>query len=635
LTVPTVPTPAADRVAGTTASAFLTAAGGTSVLDARTADVGVARERRRRRRIVGTLLLLVLAAGVVTLAAGVDWVAVTENPIAFPVIFIGLMAVFLVVYYASSGRSPHTLMRPDQISTRLSDVVGLAPVKEDVVRSLNLFLAHKTFAREMGGTPRRGLLFEGPPGTGKTHTAKAMAGEAGVPFLFATATSFQSSYYGATARKIRSYFKELRRVARKEGGAIGYIDEFDAIGGARRGLEMREAPGRGVARSAFGTSDMAGPVVNELLVQMQSIDTPVGWPRVAAWAREKVNGFLPEGRGLTGTPVEPANILVVASTNRGDGLDPALLRPGRFDRRLSFDLPDKAGRREMVDFVLTRKAHAPELDDPERRDALAAVTVGYSPVAIEHLLDEALVNAIRRGSVVMDWTDIEKARLTEEVGLASPVGYTAHEARLITTHEAGHATMAWLVAPQRRLEVLTMLKRKNALGMLAHGDREDVYTRSKSELTALVDIAFGGMVAEDIFFGETSTGPAGDLAYATTVAAQMVGSAGMAGSLVSFEAVQSGPFGGANLVGQVLGDRDARARVEGILEESRARATALLTQHRHLVEALRDALLERHELVGHEITDVLEAAQTAYTVPPELPALPALIDLREAVPAAT
>ena len=144
-----------------------------------------------------------------------------------------LLLVGMIVMYASYGRSPHFVVRPEQIDVRLSDVVGIDLVKAEVVRSLNLFLAHKAFSSEMGGRPRRGLLFDGPPGTGKTYTAKALAAEANVPFLFATATSFQSSMQGATQRKIRSYFKALRALARKEGGAIGFIDEFDALGGAR------------------------------------------------------------------------------------------------------------------------------------------------------------------------------------------------------------------------------------------------------------------------------------------------------------------------------------------------------------------------------------------------------------------
>jgi ATP-dependent Zn protease len=216
----------------------------------------------------------------------------------------------------------------------------------------------------------------------------------------------------------------------------------------------------------------------------------------------------------------------------------------------------------------------------------------------------------------MSWKDVEHARLVTSVGLGSAVAYTDHEARLIATHEAGHAVAAHLVAPQRRLEVLTIVKRAGALGLLAHGDREDVYTRSRAELAALVQIAMGGQVAEELLVGDVSTGPASDLAYATGVAAQMVGSAGMAGTLVSFAAGQPGPLGGGDLVARVLADPAARAQVEQLLHEQRDAVRSLLGRHRHLVEALRDALLERRELIGHEITDVLAAASSAERAAP-------------------
>ena len=148
-----------------------------------------------------------------------------------------------------------------------------------------------------------------------------------------------------------------------------------------------------------------------------------------------------------------------------------------------------------------------ELDSDERRDALAAVTQGYSPAMLERLMDEALVQAVRGERSAMTWADVEHARLQVEVGLGQPVAYTDHERELIATHEAGHATVAWLVAPQRRLEILTIVKRREALGLLAHGDREDVYTRSRTELIALIQIAMGGQVAEELFFGDVSTGP--------------------------------------------------------------------------------------------------------------------------------
>ncbi|WP_432573738.1 AAA family ATPase [Kineococcus sp. SYSU DK005] len=610
-------------------------------------DVGRLRERRRRRRTaaLAALALVAAAAGAARLATGRPLLpsppAVDPLYLMSGLFFAALIAV-LLGQTLLSGRSPHVVYRPEQIDVTLDDVKGLAPVKEDVERSLDLFLSARSFRRDMGGRPRRGLLFEGGPGTGKTHMAKAMAREAGVPFLFVSATSFQSMWYGATARKVRSYFRALRRAARAEGGAIGFIEEIDAIAGARGGVAAATALAAPLAPAAPATGllgcggltglvlDAAGAaapavrverlassegssgVVNELLVQMQSFDEPTAGERLHGWAVDAVNRFLPAHRRLSRPRSEPVEVLVIAATNRADALDPALLRPGRFDRRLAFGLPDKAGRRELVDHFLARKAHEPQLDDPERRDALAGITTGYSPVMIESLLDEALVNAVRRDADGMSWADVEHARLVTEVGLGQPVAYTAHEERLIATHEAGHAAVAWLVAPQRRLEVLTIVKRASALGLLAHGDAEDVYTRSRAELSGLIEIAFGGQVAEELFLGDVSTGPAGDLQAATTTAAQMVGAAGMAGTLISFTAVQNGALADGNLVSRVLGDAEGRRMVENLLSERKEAVRELLGRHRHLVAALRDALLERHELIGHEITDVLQAAQAAH-----------------------
>ena len=631
---------------------------GARALGGDTADVWVTRERLRRKR----LLTLVVTVGVP--AAFLWWRIAAGHPVNLfqvphinwlvvaPFLFFVLLSVILVGSMVVPGRSPHVLYRPEQIDVRLDDVRGIDPVKEDVVRSLNLFLAHKTFSTEMGGTPRRGLLFEGAPGTGKTYLAKAMAREAGVPFLFVSGTSFQSMFYGATARKIRSYFKVLRKAARQEGGAIGFIEEIDAIAMARGGLSATAMPD--VARStahecggltglpstyaqASGTvvnrsmmSEGVGGVVNELLVQMQSFDEPTGMQKVRSKVVDRLNLLLPAHRQIK-QPVPPStNVLLIAATNRADNLDPALLRPGRFDRRLSFELPAKSARRELVDHFLERKSHGAELDEEEKRDALASLTQGYTPVMIEHLFDEALVNAVRRGDRAMTWEDVERARMTEEVGMGQPVGYTEHEKRLIATHEAGHATVAWLVAPHRRLEILTIIKRRNALGMLAHGDREDVYTRSRAEMTALVQIAMGGQCAEELFFGDVSTGPAGDLLYATNVAAEMVGSCGMDDTLVSFAAVQNSGFSDSNIVGRVLGDEQGRQLVEDLLQRQKVRVRALLEQHQHLVAALRDALLEHHELIGSDITDVLEAASAERH--PELVGCPAperVLDLRD------
>jgi ATP-dependent Zn protease len=355
-------------------------------------------------------------------------------------------------------------------------------------------------------------------------------------------------------------------------------------------------------------SEGTGGVVNEMLVQMQSFDDPTGWQRVRGWFVDRVNLLLPAHRQLARPQIVPTNLLLIAATNRADSLDPALLRPGRFDRRLTFELPTKAGRRALLDHFLSSKSHTDELDDLERRDALSAITQGYTPVMIEHLLDEALVNAVRRGATALTWRDVEAARLVQEVGMGQPVSYTDHERRLIATHEAGHATAAWLTAPERRLEVLTIVKRRGSLGLLAHGDREDVFTRSRTEMRALVQIALAGQCAEEIFFDDVSTGPGGDLLYATNCAAEMIGAHGMDGTLVSYAAITNSSFSDTNIVGRVLGDDRGRDAVEALLQAQKTAVRQLLLQHRHLVEALRDALLEHEELVGGEITEVLERA---------------------------
>jgi len=324
-----------------------------------------------------------------------------------------------------------------------------------------------------------------------------------------------------------------------------------------------------------------------------------------------LNLFLPTHRRIAKKPPAASNILVIAATNRAADLDPALLRPGRFDRSIHFDLPSRTGRREIIDYYLAKKAHVPELDKEERRDQLAAMTFGYTPVMIEHLFDEALVWSLRDGRASMDWADVQQAKMTEEIGLKQPVEYTEDEKRTIATHEAGQATVAYLVGQNRKLEVLSIIKRRDALGLLAHTDTEERYTRTRSELIGAMKIAFGGMSAEELFFGESGTGPSGDLVHATKIAAQMVGSFGMAGSLVSYEAIEAGPIS-QGIVGKVLGNEDARNAVEKLLEQSKADVRRLLDDNRHLVMALRDELLAKEELIGDEIVEVLREAEAKH-----------------------
>jgi ATP-dependent Zn protease len=419
-------------------------------------------------------------------------------------------------------------------------------------------------------------------------------------------------WYGATARKIRAYFRALRAAARQEGGAIGFIEEIDAIATTRGGL----TPMAGLQTSRF-SSESTGGVVNELLVQLQSFDTPPAATRVRNWCADTLNAYLPADRQLRRQAAPYHNLMIIAATNRADSLDPALLRPGRFDRRLTFDVPAKDARRDMIDYLLARKAHDAALDTDDLRDQLAQQTFGATPVSLERLLDEALIVALRAGRDGMSWNDIQQARMRTELGLTHPVTYTDRERTVVATHEAGHAVVAHL-AGTRRLEVLSIIKRGSSLGLLAHGDFDEVYTRTRSELLDLIDIALGGWCAEKLAFGEPSTGATSDLAAATRLAAELVGAHGMGDSLVSLAAVEESQLGGTNLAGRVLSDARARQEVDRMLADARARVEHRLGRHAHLTLALRDALLATDELVGEEITAVLDATE-----------MPREIDLRD------
>ncbi len=562
-------------------------------------DVVAARDRRKRRRAVRLLvfesiLLALLLWQVFGGGLGVhlphptgEWGQVL--PAAIIVVLLGTVMMGPLL---ANGRSPHTLYRPEEIDVGIKDLRGIDNIRADVERSLQLFLLNRTFADRMGGAPRRGVLFEGPPGTGKTLTAKAIAKDARVPFLFVSSSAFQSMFYGQTNRRIRAFFRALRRYARNEGGAIGFIEELDAIGSSRAGL----ARGRG--------EGVAG-VVNELLIQMQSFDEPTFWGRFVGGLVELANRFLPETLEIRKRPVAAPNVMVFGATNRAADLDPALVRPGRFDRALHFGLPGREGRADIIAYYLDKMAHEEELDDPRTLDHLAAMTTGYSPAALQGLLNEALVVAVSQGRGAMTLADINAAKLETELGLTDPVTYTDEERLRVAYHEAGHATVAWKTGGTRRLDVLSIVKRRDSLGLLAHSPAQERYSHTRTELYAMVKIAMGGMAAEDVVFGESGTGPGGDLQAATEIAAQMVGALGMGPSLVSLAASKTSSD---DLVGRVLKDPHAREALEEVLSDALKDAREIVSAERRVLQGLADALLERGELIGDEIREVADRA---------------------------
>ena len=560
------------------------------------ADTTSTRERQRRRRLRRLLVAIMVPL------AWVWYRILTNNPIKFGIpdvvaespeiwISVGLMfflCLLIGIPLLGAGRSPHTLLRPSDSNVSLSDVVGASATKREAVDTLNFFLKHQSFADELGGSPRRGVLFEGPPGTGKTYLAKALAAEAGVPFLFVSASSFQSMYYGQTNRKIRTYFKALRKAARAEGGAIGFIEEFDAIGGARSGMNsgsMREG--------------VVG-IVNELLVQMQSFDLPTGKDKVKTKFIDALNSLLPLNLTIPRPKPSTANILVVAATNRAADLDPALVRPGRFDRIIHFDLPPRADRVEIADYYLGKKSHDASITGAQ----VADLTAGYSPVRIERLMDEALIIAVRDGRRALTYDDVIQAQLITEVGLAHEVGYHPDERRRVATHEAGHALIATLLG--REVRVASILRRGASLGLVAHDDAEERHLKTPSELKDLIVIAMAGRAAEIQEFGEASSGIASDLAAATTMAAQLVGLLGAADSLLSLEAAIMP--GAGNLVAKVLSHDPSREQADAMVKAAADRAACMLIEHRLTLITLAQALCDRDELSSEEVHNLVDAA---------------------------
>jgi cell division protease FtsH len=504
----------------------------------------------------------------------------------FAFFFVILQFVGLFWFLA---RGTYYTVYPNEYTHTFDDVRGQPAAVRSTKEVLNLFMGFKNF-KQMGGYPPHGILFEGPPGTGKTLMAKAIAGHARVPILVADGSRFMSMFFGIGNLKVRRMFSRARAMSDKYGGAVIFIDELDALGASRGGISQRMEPAereprvpRIVMGAGMGGAGMG--IVNELLVGLDGFVQP--------------RGLMRHTRRILrlGKPRVPFyNILIIGATNRARTLDPALLRPGRFDRKIHVGLPDHEGRQDIARYYLAKVRHEP-LDI----EKFARMSQGYSPARIKNVVNEALIFALQDGRDALRWDDLWQAKLVDEIGLKQPVKLTPREKEMVAVHEAAHAVASYtLQKGDRQIQVITIQKREGALGLVHGQSVEDLYTESQHQLLAEIQVFLAGLAAEKMWFGQTTTGPGSDLVQATRLAATYVGLAGMGKSLISVGAALD-PVQDANPVKAVLADGERKQEVDELLAGCRAQVEDLLGRKRHVVEGIRDALLEREELIGDEI----------------------------------
>ena len=462
----------------------------------------------------------------------------------------GGLVIFLVVHQrrGSGGRFKPT---PADRRLTLADVGGAREAQADL-RDVIAFLADPARFREMGAQCPKGILLVGPPGTGKTLLARAAAGEAGVPVIVASGSDFTEMYVGVGASRVRG----LARQARAQAPCIVFIDEFDSIGG-RRGRPNR-------------TSEEE-TTLNQLLVEMD---------------------------GMAGSE----GIVWMAATNREDMLDPAVRRPGRFDRIVEVAMPTVADRREILRIHASRCRLAADVD----LDRLAALTVGYSGAELASLLNDAAIIAVQEGRREVASAHIEQARDRSVLGrVRSGVVVSPDERRLIALHEAGHVVVGLIACPQDRLHKVTIEARGRSLGAAHFAPDVDRHLHSRRYLEGVIAKALGGRAAEMAFLGPdaVTTGAGSDLIHATSVARRMVAEFGMSEEvgLISADPSAQGGAASAQLQGAI--DRAVRTLIDGQAK----RAEAIVHEHRDLLEAIADALVARDVLTAEDVDRIAAA----------------------------
>ena len=518
-------------------------------------------------------------------------------PVAVYLFFFIGFQFFLMYFFMARTRI--YWVKPGETGISFKDYRGNPEVLEAARRVVTLLKGAKEF-KKMGGEVTRGILLIGPPGTGKSYLAQAISTEAGVPFGYLSAPSLQSAWMGMGNIKVMNLYRKARRFAREYGACIIFIDEIDAIGGARSAsLQGTAAAGMdgnasgGLHRVVMGMGGMMGGgsgILNELLLQM---DPP---PQDHWWGK-----LLRTLRLRKGKPDMPP-VLTMGATNLAESLDAALLRPGRFDRKIAVEAPDADGRREVLEYYLSKVKH-----EPMPLDRMVSDTIGYTPVAIKYCINEATIHAHFDGRAAINYWDFTRARETHEWGLRQPIRSMSYEERRrIAYHEAGHAYVMVKLLKKERLTKVTIVRHGNALGFAAWKPEEEIHTRTRDELLDRIKISLGSRAAEELFLGIQMSGVTGDLQSATGLAAMMVGAYGMDESFFSYLT-----FGM-----QGLSAGDIKPRIEAILQEQYRQVKQLLEQNKEAVIAIAEALILRNELTDIDVKEILDRVEAAHPFTP-------------------
>ena len=429
------------------------------------------------------------------------------------------------------------------------DVAGIDEVKEEVSEIVD-FLKNPKKYQQLGGRIPKGVLLAGPPGTGKTLLAKAIAGEANVPFLSVSGSEFVEMFVGVGASRVRDLFDQ----AKKHAPCIVFIDEIDAVGRKR---------GAGIS----GGHDEREQTLNQLLVEMDGFESSDG-------------------------------IIVIAATNRPDILDPALLRPGRFDRQIFVPLPDVKGRLEILKIHTRNKPLADDVD----LEVIARSTPGFSGADLANIVNEAVLIAARKNHGKITMEDFEEAKDKVTMGIERKSMVLSEQEKITTAyHEAGHALVAKLLPNADKVHKVTIIPRGKALGVTQQLPEEDRYTYTKEYLLDRLAVLFGGRVAEELALGTISTGAGNDIERATELARRMVAEWGMSEKIGPISVKIREQLGEpVEIVSEEM-RRLIDKEVKRIITETYNRTKELLSQNMDKLENLARALLERETLTGEEI----------------------------------